>query len=159
MHATLAVLVTHRIPKTPQDASRNLTLSPQPKQTKHLITVENNNTTSGNMRRAIVSFHYCALVSAIVCYRSLRGMPEMKPMFLPAIENSPQPSGYRDIIQTMQSAGAEYPQIWHLFAFLPKATEHLARFTQEIMRGPAPLSPGIRELIAAYTSDRNECPF
>lgn len=83
----------------------------------------------------------------------------MKPMFLPAIENSPQPSGYRDIIQTMQSAGAEYPQIWHLFAFLPKATEHLARFTQEIMRGPAPLSPGIRELIAAYTSDRNECPF
>ena len=83
----------------------------------------------------------------------------MKPMFLPGVENNPQPSGYRDVIQTMQSAGAEYPQIWHLFAFMPKATVHLARFTQEIMRGPAPLSPGIRELIAAYTSYRNECPF
>jgi hypothetical protein len=83
----------------------------------------------------------------------------MEPMFLPGVEQNPQPSGYRDIIQTMQSGGAEYPQIWHLFAYLPKATEHLARFTQEIMRGPSPLSPGMRELIAAYTSYRNECPF
>jgi hypothetical protein len=46
-----------------------------------------------------------------------------------------------------------------MFAFMPSATEHLARFTQEIMRGPAPLSAGIRELIAAYTSQRNDCPF
>ena len=43
--------------------------------------------------------------------------------------------------------------------YLPRATDHLARFTQEIMRGPAPLSPGLRELIAAYTSRRNDCPF
>lgn len=83
----------------------------------------------------------------------------MKPMFLPEVECNPQPGRYRDMIQTMQRAGAEYPQIWHLFAFLPKATEHLARFTQEIMREPAPLRPGIRELIAAYTSNRNACPF
>ena len=83
----------------------------------------------------------------------------MQPMFLPAVEQNPQPSGYRDAIQTMQSAGLEYPQIWHLFAFRPQATEHLARFTQEILRGPSPLSPGIRELIAAYTSHRNQCPF
>ena len=59
----------------------------------------------------------------------------------------------------MQRAGREYPQIWHLFAFLPEATGHLARFTQEIMRGPAPLSPGLRELIAAFTSQGNDCPF
>jgi hypothetical protein len=59
----------------------------------------------------------------------------------------------------MRAAGAEYPQIWHLFAYLPQATEHLARFTQEIMRGAAPISPGVRELIAAYTSQRNACPF
>ena len=52
----------------------------------------------------------------------------------------------------MQQQGAEYPQIWHLFAYLPSATDHLARFTQEILRGPSPLSPGLRELIAAYTS-------
>ncbi|MGH9663906.1 MAG: hypothetical protein ACRD9L_05745, partial [Bryobacteraceae bacterium] len=54
---------------------------------------------------------------------------------------------------------SRYSQIWHLFAYLPKATEHLARFTQEILRGPAPISPGMRELIAAYTSYRNDCPF
>jgi hypothetical protein len=59
----------------------------------------------------------------------------------------------------MRAAGAEYPQIWHLFAYLPQATEHLARFTQGIMRGAAPISPGMRELIAAYTSQRNACPF
>jgi alkylhydroperoxidase family enzyme len=83
----------------------------------------------------------------------------MEPMFLPDVERNSQPSGYLDIIRMMQSTGAEYPQIWHLFAFHPKATEHLARFTQEILRGPAPLSPGLRELIAAYTSYRNDCPF
>lgn len=83
----------------------------------------------------------------------------MKPMFLPGVENHPQPGPYRDFIQTMQQGGREYPQIWHLFAFRPAATEHLARFTQEIMRGPAPISPGLRELIAAYTSRKNDCPF
>ena len=80
-------------------------------------------------------------------------------MFLPDVEANPQPGPYSDIIRTMQSAGAEYPQIWHMFAFRTEATAHLARFTQEIMREAAPLSPGIRELIAAYTSARNQCPF
>ena len=83
----------------------------------------------------------------------------MEPMFLPGIESDPKPSPYRDLILNMQASGSEYPQIWHLFAFLPQATQHLAKFTQEIMRGPAPISPGIRELIAAYTSHRNDCPF
>jgi hypothetical protein len=85
--------------------------------------------------------------------------PGMKPMFLPDVEGNAKPSPYAALIRGMQESGAEYPQIWHMFAFLPKATEHLARFTQEIMRGPAPLSSGIRELIAAYTSYRNDCPF
>jgi hypothetical protein len=83
----------------------------------------------------------------------------MKSMFLPGVEHSPQPGPYLDNIRAMQASGSEYPQIWHMFAYLPKATEHLARFTQEILRGPGPFSPGIRELIAAYTSYRNECPF
>ena len=83
----------------------------------------------------------------------------MDPMFLPDVEQHPQPGPYRTLIEQMQARGAEYPQIWHLFAFLPRATEHLARFTQEIMREAAPLSPGLRELIAAYTSKRNDCPF
>ena len=83
----------------------------------------------------------------------------MKPMFLPQVESSAQPGPYRSMIEHMQRDGLEYPQIWHLFAYLPSATNHLARFTQEIMRGPAPLTPGLRELIAAYTSQRNHCPF
>ena len=83
----------------------------------------------------------------------------MKPMFLQDVESNPQPGRYQGLIGMARQAGAEYPQIWHLFAYRPEATEHLARFTQEIMRGPAPLPPGIRELIAAYTSARNDCPF
>jgi hypothetical protein len=84
---------------------------------------------------------------------------EMEPMFLPEVEGNPKPCSYTDRIRAMQASGGEYPQIWHMFAYLPEATQHLARFTREIMRGPGPLSPGIRELIAAYTSYRNDCPF
>ena len=82
-----------------------------------------------------------------------------KPMFLPDVELNPKPCPWADNIRAMQAAGKEYPQIWHLFAYRPDATEHLARFTQEIMRGPAPIPPGLRELIAAVTSARNDCPF
>jgi len=46
-----------------------------------------------------------------------------------------------------------------MFSYKIKATVHLERFTQEIMREAAPLAPGIRELIAAYTSHLNQCPF
>ncbi len=84
---------------------------------------------------------------------------KMAPMFLPGVENNPQPGPYADALRMMQGAGPEYPQIWHLFAFKPEATSHLARFTQEIMREPGPLSPWLRELIAAFTSARNHCPF
>lgn len=80
-------------------------------------------------------------------------------MFLPAVERHPKPGPWADNIQALRTAGKEYPQIWHLFAFRPDATEHLARFTQEVMRGPAPISPGLRELIAAFTSAGNHCPF
>lgn len=85
--------------------------------------------------------------------------PGMKPMFLSDVERNDKPSAYNTFIRNIQETGAEYPQIWHMFAYLPKAADHLARFTQEVLRGPAPLSPGIRELIAAYTSYRNDCPF
>ena len=80
-------------------------------------------------------------------------------MFLPGVQQDAKPGPYLAAIEAMQKLGVEYPQIWHLFAFLPAATEHLARFTQAILRGPSPLSPGLRELIAAYTSQRNHCPF
>ncbi len=83
----------------------------------------------------------------------------MKPMFLPEVEANPAPGPWTDSIRLLQTAGKEYPQIWHMFAFRPSATVHLANFTQEIMHGEAPLTPGLRELIAAYTSYRNDCPF
>lgn len=84
----------------------------------------------------------------------------MKPMFLPDVENNPrQNSPYAELIRQMQSGNVPIPQIFHLFAFKPEASEHLSRFTQAVMRGPSPLSPGLRELIAAFTSQQNRCPF
>ncbi len=84
---------------------------------------------------------------------------KLEPIYLPDVENSPQPSPYKDMLQNVQNSGREYWQIWHLFAFRPETTAHLARFTQGIMREPAPISSGLRELIAAYTSKLNECEF
>jgi len=88
-------------------------------------------------------------------------MPSVKqePIYLPDVENNPQPSHYADMIQKMRNSGGEYWQIWHLFAYRPETTMHLARFSQGIMREPVPVSPGLRELIAAYTSKLNECEF
>jgi alkylhydroperoxidase family enzyme len=80
----------------------------------------------------------------------------MKPMFLRDVEENPKPSVFTDLLRSL---GDRAPQIWHLFAYLPRATEHLAMFTEEILRGPGPLTPGFRELIAAHTSARNHCLF
>lgn len=82
-----------------------------------------------------------------------------EPMFLPSVEEHDDPGPRGAIIREIQSAGMPVPQIMHLFAYRPDRTQHLARFTQEAMRGPSPLSPGQRELIAAFTSQRNFCPF
>ncbi len=85
---------------------------------------------------------------------------KMKPLFLADVEHGSQAGARRDAILAMQAAGKEYyPLIWHLFAYRPQATDHLSRFTQEIMRGECSLSPGFRELIAAFTSWGNRCPF
>jgi hypothetical protein len=83
----------------------------------------------------------------------------MDPMFLPEVEANPQPSPTTDLIRVAQSAGAEYPKIWHMFAYRAQASAHLGAFTQEVMRGDGPLSAGIRELIAAFTSFHNDCLF
>jgi uncharacterized peroxidase-related enzyme len=84
---------------------------------------------------------------------------DMKPMFLPGVQDNPQPSPYLNLIRSAQDSGREYWQIWHLFAFRPEMTAHLAKFTHELMHAPAPISSGLRELIAAYTSYLNECEF
>jgi alkylhydroperoxidase family enzyme len=83
----------------------------------------------------------------------------MDPMFLPDVEEHEDPGPRGSTIRAMKGMGVPVPQILHLFAFKPDRTEHLSRFTQGVMRGPSPLSPGQRELIAAFTSKRNQCPF
>ena len=83
----------------------------------------------------------------------------MEPMFLKEVEEHKGDNNYTRAIEAMKRIGPEYPQILHMFSFKMKATVHLERFTQEIMREAGPLSPGIRELIAAYTSHLNHCPF
>jgi alkylhydroperoxidase family enzyme len=83
----------------------------------------------------------------------------MEPMYLREVEGHEGGGPWAEAIRRMRQAGLAVPQIMHLFAFKPDRTAHLAEFTQRVMRGPSPLSPGQRELIAAFTSRRNDCPF
>lgn len=83
----------------------------------------------------------------------------MDPMHLREIEGAPKPGPLGMQIEQMRTQGSLIPQIWHLFAFKPHMTHFLAEFTQQVMRGPSPLSPGMRELIAAFTSRQNQCLF
>lgn len=80
-------------------------------------------------------------------------------MFLKDVEQHKGDDNYSRSIEMMKKAGPEYPQILHMFSYKIAVTVHLERFTQAMLREAAPLSPGIRELIAAYTSSLNQCPF
>jgi alkylhydroperoxidase family enzyme len=83
----------------------------------------------------------------------------MQRIFLEDVEASAKASPDGEQFAAMEAQGIPVPQILYLVAFKPRMTDHLSRFTQELMRGPSPLSPGQRELIAAFTSSRNQCPF
>lgn len=80
-------------------------------------------------------------------------------MFLKNVEQHQASGPIAERIAQTRAQGLPVPQIWHLFGFKAAATQHLAAFTQEVMRGPSPLPAGLRELIAAFTSSRNQCPF
>ena len=80
-------------------------------------------------------------------------------LYLPGVERHHQPGIYHDLIAAAQDRDQEYSKIWDLFAFQQDFTIHLARFTHGVLRTPASISPGLRELIAAYTSYQNECAF
>jgi hypothetical protein len=80
-------------------------------------------------------------------------------MFLPEVERFDAGGAYARVIDGLRAAGQPVPQILHLFAYKPDRTDFLSRFTQGVMRGPSPLSAGFRELIAAFTSRRNDCLF
>ncbi len=41
----------------------------------------------------------------------------------------------------------------------PETAKHLSGLAQELLRGPSTLTPGERELIAAYVSSENDCFF
>ena len=83
----------------------------------------------------------------------------MRPMFLTEVEQRNPGGAYAHLINELRAAGHPVPQIMHLFAYKPDRTDFLSRFTQGVMRGPSPLPAGFRELIAAFTSQRNDCPF
>ena len=82
-----------------------------------------------------------------------------EPIFLPEVEGNPKPSPYRDLLEAAQASGGDSWQIWYLLAFDPEAARHLAALSHTLMHKPCPLSAGLRELIAAYTSSLNECEF
>lgn len=62
-------------------------------------------------------------------------------------------------IRANEAAGLPVPGIWRLFAHRPALADRLGALAQEVLRGPSPLSPGFRELIAAFVSSRNHCLF
>ena len=79
--------------------------------------------------------------------------------YLPEVEANPRPGAYGDLIARAKASGTEYSKIWDLFAFQHDITIHMGRFTHGVLRQPASISPGLRELIAAYTSRLNACGF
>jgi len=83
-------------------------------------------------------------------------------MYLDAVQNhepSDEAGRFGRVIRQARGKGRAIPEIYHLFAFRPKAAMHLARMMHEVMREAAALTPGWRELIAAWTSARNDCLF
>lgn len=80
-------------------------------------------------------------------------------MFLKEIETQPAEGMTKIAFKKLRDDGEAIPEILHLFRFKRGSTDHLVRFTEEVMRGPSPLSPGLRELIGAYFSKRNQCSF
>ena len=80
-------------------------------------------------------------------------------MFLKEIESQPAKGMTRVAFRRLREAGEAIPDILHLFRFKRRTTDHLVRFTDQVMRGPSPLSPGMRELIGAYFSMKNQYSF
>lgn len=80
-------------------------------------------------------------------------------MFLKDVETHEGTGHYSELLRRARQSGAQPSGLWYLLAFKPEMTEALTQFTQAAMRGPSPLPPGMRELIAAFTSRRNQCVY
>lgn len=83
----------------------------------------------------------------------------MNRLFLDDVEEFDPPGPRGDAIRRARRAGEPVSGISRLIAFKQDRTDHLCVFTEGVMRGPSPLTPGMRELIAAFTSRHNDCPF
>ena len=95
--------------------------------------------------------------SAPVCV--VRVLHGQETMHLKEIETRPATGMTKLAFKRLRDAGETIPDILHLFRFKRRSTNHLVRFTEEVMRGPSPLSPGTRELIGAYFSKKNQYAF
>jgi len=84
---------------------------------------------------------------------------ELNRMFLKQIESRPPEGMMKIAFKKLRDAGSDVPEIMHLFRFKKASTDHLVRFTDEVMCGPSPLSRGMRELIGTYVSAKNQCSF
>jgi alkylhydroperoxidase family enzyme len=82
-------------------------------------------------------------------------------VFLKAVldHRPPDRNRWAEGIRAGDTNGQFVPGIWRLFAWRPALAEHLARLAHEVLRGPSELTPGFRELIAAFVSARNHCLF
>src|SRR5580765_6661041 len=80
-------------------------------------------------------------------------------MFLKEVETRPAEGMTKIAFKKLREDGEAIPEILHLFRFKRRSTDHLVRFTEQVMHGPSPLSPGLRELIGAYFSKKNQCSF
>ena len=80
-------------------------------------------------------------------------------MYLNDVEHHHSQSPWGTAAEGLAAAGLPVSQILHLFNYKPERGKFLAMFTQEVMRGPSPLSAGQRELIAAFTSRQRNCLF
>lgn len=82
----------------------------------------------------------------------------MNEIFLPSVataSSGPQ----AEVIRLHEKAGLPLPGIIRLFAYKPEFAKPLGQMMHVLMRGPSPLSAGMRELIAAFVSRRNQCVF
>ena len=80
-------------------------------------------------------------------------------MFLKEIASRPAEGIMGIAFKKLGEEGHAVPEIMHLFRFKQRNTDFLIRFTDEVMRGPSPLSTGLRELIGSFVSKRNQCSF
>jgi uncharacterized peroxidase-related enzyme len=57
------------------------------------------------------------------------------------------------------SLGNDAPGIVSLLIYRPETAKPLCGLAETLLRGPSSLTPGERELIAAYVSELNDCRF